>query len=198
MYDNRPGIQSYVDGGEAIFDFKPSGRVGTHRILVESVFGLVETDIQFTADLSRPPVMVGYIEGAVKLGDKNIDLEGLLTEDKLNAFEETTQGLNGALFLKGKIKGDALLTLRYDSDRDTNERLFRDVEPDRFYPVYGDTSERGFDAQSRGEIFVKIEKRRILYSVWGCSLWRSIRCVPSWRLSTLARRGKSASGKRPG
>ena len=158
MYDNRPGIQSYVDGGEAIFDFKPSGRVGTHRILVESVFGLVETDIQFTADLSRPPVMVGYIEGAVKLGDKNIDLEGLLSEDKLNAFEETTQGLNGALFLKGKIKGDALLTLRYDSDRDTNERLFRDVEPDRFYPVYGDTSERGFDAQSRGEIFVKIEK----------------------------------------
>jgi hypothetical protein len=57
-------------------------------------------------------------------------------------------GLRGSLFLKGKVKGEYLLTLAYDSDRDLSARMFRDISPDEYYPVYGDSSERGWDAQS--------------------------------------------------
>jgi hypothetical protein len=39
--------------------------------------------------------------------------------------------------LKGKVKGEYLLTLAYDSDKDKNQRLFRDIRPDEYYPVYG-------------------------------------------------------------
>ena len=43
-------------------------------------------------------------------------------------------------------------------DRDTDDRLFRDIRGDEYYPVYGDNSERGFDAQSSGNLFIKVEK----------------------------------------
>ncbi len=50
--------------------------------------------------------------------------------------------------------------MAYDSDKDTEERLFRDIQPDRFYPVYGDASVRGFDAQSTGRFYVRVDKNR--------------------------------------
>ena len=65
-----------------------------------------------------------------------------------------------AFFLKGKIKGDYLLTMSYDSDKDTREKLFRDISPDEFYPIYGDSSIRGFDAQSTGRFYVRVDKNR--------------------------------------
>jgi hypothetical protein len=49
-------------------------------------------------------------------------------------------GARAAFFLKGKVRGDYLLTAAYDSDKDTKERLFRDIQPDEFYPVYGDAA----------------------------------------------------------
>ena len=64
------------------------------------------------------------------------------------------------MFLKGKVRGDYLLTLGYDSDKDTQTRLFRDIQPDQFYPVYGDSAVRGFDAQSTSRLYVRIDKGR--------------------------------------
>ncbi len=75
-----------------------------------------------------------------------------------NGKEETAA--RAAVFLKGKIRGDYLLTLGYDSDKDTRERLFRDIQPDRFYPVYGDSSVKGFDAQSTSRLYVRLDKGR--------------------------------------
>jgi hypothetical protein len=95
---------------------------------------------------------VGVLEGVVRLRS------GDLSTDGIDEFEKMTTGLRGALYLKGKIKGDALLTLRYDSNRNTEERLFRDIDPEQYYPVYGDASERGFDAQSKTQLYVKVEK----------------------------------------
>ena len=74
--------------------------------------------------------------------------------------------MRAAFYLKGKIKGDYLLTAAYDSDKDTQERLFRDIQPDEFYPVYGDSSVRGFDAQSTSKLYVRVDKGRS-YLLWG-------------------------------
>src|SRR5439155_663703 len=62
-----------------------------------------------------------------------------------------------ALFLKGKVLGSTLLTLAYDSDKPSDTTLFRDIQPDQFYPVYGDSSARGFDAQSTGKLYVMVQ-----------------------------------------
>ncbi len=154
--DNRsdqPGVQAYIDNGEATFGLLPSQVAGPDTITVQSGYGRAEAKILFTPDLDQR-IMVGIIEGSVALkgGAELID------HQDLSAFEDTTTGLRGELYLKGRIRGDALLTLRYSSDRDTDDRMFRDIRGDEYYPVYGDNSERGFDAQSSSNLFVKIEK----------------------------------------
>ena len=160
----EPGLQSFIDNGEATFDFIPPNLVGREHLYVESEFGSGEVELAITPDLGER-TFVGIIEGAVKFGDKGRTLEGLMDSGNLSYFEETTEGVRGQLYLKGRILGDSLLTLRYDSDQDTDERLFRDIARDEFYPVYGDNSERGFDAQSSTRLFVKVERGQsyILY-----------------------------------
>jgi large repetitive protein len=53
----------------------------------------------------------------------------------------------------------------YDSDKATRERLFRDIQPEQFYPVYGDASVRAFDAQSSQRFFLRVDdgKSYLLY-----------------------------------
>jgi hypothetical protein len=38
--------------------------------------------------------------------------------------------------------------------------LFRDIDPNAYYPIYGDASIKGYDAQSRSNLYVKLEKGR--------------------------------------
>ena len=75
-------------------------------------------------------------------------------EDELRSLSSSQDGqLNTsgrvAFFLKGKVKGEYLLTLSYDSDKNRNQSLFRDIRPEEYYPVYGDSAVKGYDAQSR-------------------------------------------------
>ncbi|MGN0859493.1 MAG: Ig-like domain-containing protein [Stenotrophomonas sp.] len=65
-----------------------------------------------------------------------------------------------AFFVKGKIKGEYLLTAAYDSDKDVRGRLLRDIQPDDYYPVYGDSSLRGFDARSAERLYVRVDNKR--------------------------------------
>ncbi|WP_341235635.1 hypothetical protein [uncultured Sulfitobacter sp.] len=156
-----PGVQAYLDNGEATFGIIPPQIAGQDLITVTGSFGTAEVAVTFTPDLQER-VLIGVIEGAVSLGQNS---GTLLDKDRFSSFEDTATGLRGEMYLKGAIRGDALLTLRYRSDRDTEDRLFRDVRGDEYYPVYGDSSERGQDAQSSGNLFVKVEKGRsyILY-----------------------------------
>ena len=157
---DQPGLQVFVDNGEAGFDLLAPQSSGMEELTARTGFAQATATVDFLPDLEER-VMVGVIEGALRLGGAG----PLIAEDALNSFEDTTTGLSGALYLKGRIRGDALLTLRYGSDRDTDDRLFRDIRGDEYYPVYGDNSERGFDAQSSGNLFVRVAKGKsyVLY-----------------------------------
>src|SRR5262249_19506901 len=143
---------------------------GDARIVVSS--GIIHGDatLSFLPDL-RPMLAVGLIEGQISLS--KLDLRSLVPTRSNDGFEEelrdfSISGNDGklnaagraAFFLKGKIKGEYLLTAGFDSEKQTRERLFRDIQPDEFYPVYGDSSVRGFDAQSTGRLYVRIDKRK--------------------------------------
>lgn len=157
---DKPGIQAFIDNGEATFDLLAPQVSGEETIEVTSSIGQAEATFTFLPDLNER-ILVGVIEGAVALGGRG----DLIETDRISPFEDTATGVRGEVYLKGRIRGDALLTLRYSSDRDTDDRLFRDVRGDEYYPVYGDNSERGHDAQSSTNLYVKIEKGRsyVLY-----------------------------------
>ena len=125
----------------------------------------------------RPMMAVGLIEGIVRFNKgKGIDVNPVEATDgferEIKKFGHTSDGgkrsygARGAVFLKGKVKGNVLITAAYDSDKDTGDRMFKDINPEDFYPVYGDASVKGFDARSDSKLYVRIDKDKS-YLLWG-------------------------------
>ncbi|MET0535863.1 MAG: SdrD B-like domain-containing protein, partial [Steroidobacter sp.] len=165
---NEPGTQVFIEGGQAEFRLRTPTTPGVAKIRATSGRYEGETQLNFVPAL-RPLIGAGLIEGTLDLS--KFDMKAMTATRREDGFEKElrqfsaddgnlTGGARAALFLKGKVRGDYLLTLGYDSEKDARERLFRDIQPDRFYPVYGDSSVKGYDAQSTSRLYVRIDKDR--------------------------------------
>lgn len=176
---DEPGQQTFMQGGRLDFALESPQEAGTVKVRVSSgVISTTET-VTFVPEL-RPLIAVGLVDGMIRFGDFNkgniVPLRQKETFEKELSFLSREQGKTGAgmraaAFLKGRVKGDYLLTLSYDTDKSMKDRLFRDIRPDEFYPVYGDSSIRGFDAQSTSRLYVRIDKRSsyLLYGDYSTS-----------------------------
>ena len=119
----------------------------------------------------------------VALGDLTIgrnhirgNIETLSPDD---AFDRDlfTEG-RFALYAKGKIRGKYLITAALDTGEDelsetlTNlnredpRKLFRNLDPDRYYPVYGDESVTSSDVDTQGKFYLRIDWDRSQL-MWG-------------------------------
>lgn len=165
-----PGTQVFIEGGQQIFALVPPLDPGESSLAFSSGAVRNESAVTFAPNL-RPLLAVGVIEGSINFGARGQG--AIFPVGSRDAFEEELRGLSSnsrdgklqsggraAFFLKGKVRGDALLTAAYDSDKAQRERLFRDIQPGEFYPVYGDASERSYDAQSTGRLYVRIDHQR--------------------------------------
>ncbi len=92
----------------------------------------------------------GHIENA-KAHDQD---DGFYTDGRL------------ALFAKGQILGDWLLTAAYDSSKEKTTPFEKLLEPNKYYTLYGDNSTQKLDASMEGQLYVRIEKERF-YTVFG-------------------------------
>ena len=163
----QPGTQVFVEGGEGRFLLLPPAQPGNANIGASSGDIRSSARIEFLPNL-RPMIAAGLVEGTINL--RNLNPSALQPAQSGDVFERQIQSASRsfatgkgevaartALFLKGKVLGSTLLTLAYDSDKPSDTTLFRDVQPDQFYPVYGDSSARGFDAQSTGKLYVMVQ-----------------------------------------
>jgi uncharacterized repeat protein (TIGR01451 family) len=163
----EPGTQVFIEDGSAHFTLMPPATPGkaTLRAVSGTVHG--ERDVTFLPHL-RPMLVAGLAEGVVSLHSLNPGT--LLPAQSGDPFEREIESAassfddgkgnaaaRASLFLKGKILGANLLTLAYDSDKPNDTALFRDIQPDQYYPVYGDSSIKGYDAQSTGKLYVRID-----------------------------------------
>jgi outer membrane protein OmpA-like peptidoglycan-associated protein len=94
----------------------------------------------------------------------------LLTTDTQHYEDKVYVDGRGAFYLKGKIKGDWLLTASADTREQSIRDLFsnfsskdpryllRNINPDLYYPVYGDDSTTVDDAPTQGKFYVRLEK----------------------------------------
>ncbi|MCC5789003.1 MAG: DUF11 domain-containing protein [Opitutales bacterium] len=170
--DLRPderGIQVVLNHGRGVFTLRSPLEPGRGKIAAHIGSIRAEREIEFLPDL-RPIVATGILEGRINFN--RLSSNDILPLDPHDAFQESfRQGTDfgsdhrasgrAAFYLKGKIKGETLLTIAYDSDKKRDDvELFRDLDPDAFYPVYGDSSVRGFDAQSTGNLYVRLDHRR--------------------------------------
>jgi uncharacterized repeat protein (TIGR01451 family) len=164
----EPGVQTFLHDGIGKFTLIASPQPGRGQIRITAGTVSRSEAVAFVP-ASHPLTAAGLVQGRLDL--RSISRDALAPARTEDGFEQTLNNISfdegdlhgamrSALVLKGKVKGDYLLTLAYDTERDPNRTLFRDIQPDQFYPVYGDASVREFDAQTAQRLYVRVDHDR--------------------------------------
>lgn len=166
-----------VEGGVACFKLVSPEVPGIGTLRIASGTVGLQGDVTFyTSSDKKPLLAVGIVEGSYNFTTikRNIQAPELVRtgfEDVISGWTHESETVlsdgterrgvvsaRTAFFIKGVVKGEYLLTAAADSDKVNKERLFKDVDPNQFYPVYGDSSIKTLDAQSTGPLYVKVSK----------------------------------------
>ena len=164
------GLQLPVDanGTFAIKQIMPAGP-HTVEVKVSNPDGSATT---FRRNLSIPADDWFYVAvGDLTMGRNNVSgPANLVTGDTQHYDDKVYIDGRSAFYLKGKIKGEYLLTASADTTEQPLNQMFtnfsskdpryllRNINPDYFYPVYGDDSTTVDDAPTQGKFFVKLQK----------------------------------------
>ena len=114
----------------------------------------------------QPWTLIGLAEGSIgarsvadnmeRAGNGSADFDSDLGEDARVAF-----------YAKGRVLGEYLLTIAYDSAKQADDqRLLGTIDPAAYYTVFGDNSQRLFDAASTDKLYVRVESSTF-YALYG-------------------------------
>ncbi|MFC5583929.1 TonB-dependent receptor [Nitratireductor kimnyeongensis] len=163
----------------------PDGKFVTQRILppgqhvvdVAVDGGSKSGGLYFSRDVNIPTNDWFYVALAdftvgKRTGDSGIE------EVRTGEFDKVWNSGRLAFYLRGKIKGKFLLTAAADTGENEIKNLFRDldardprellrrIDPDKYYPVYGDDSTSVEDAPTNGKFYVRLARGES-HVMWG-------------------------------
>jgi len=168
-----PGIQIPVKGGKATAKLGPSLQIGEAEITALYNEIKAKTKVQYIPILPASWAIAALATGKLTNLETE-DAAGKLTPDlgkKLVEDSNLFYDKRAAIFLKGPVSDKLLLTGAYDSERKPygsvqRDRLFRQLEPDKLYSIYGDSSSLFYEAQSSTKGYAKLEKGKS-YGLFG-------------------------------
>lgn len=155
------GHQIMCENGVALFTVVAPRETGAARITVQA------NNMQQSADVSfvphrRPMLVTGIGEIVLGHGRSSGDISYL--KDRSYFGDGTYLDGRGAFFMKGNIYRDFVLTAAFDSYKKRSDELFREsdtrLDSEDKYPIYGDESKTAYEAMSRENLYVKLEKDR--------------------------------------
>jgi hypothetical protein len=152
---------------------------GDHLVDVEIADGTGKggEGLTFNRDINIPSSEWFY----VALADLTVGrrfASGHIEDVKPGEFDKVYTKGRLAFYVKGKIKGRYLLTAAADTGEDKVQNLFKGldskdprqflnrIDPEEYYPVYGDDSVSVEDAPTRGKFYVRVE-RGDSHVMWG-------------------------------
>src|SRR5690606_30160982 len=121
----------------------------------------------FAVGLADLPLSGGDVSGSIEPLAGDVHYEKDLVVDGRLAF-----------YLKGKVKGKYLVTAQADTrEREVGELfdgfwdadpqdIFRRLDPDQYYPVYGDDSTTYRDVDTMGRLYVRVDWDKS-QALWG-------------------------------
>ena len=151
----RAGVQIQLINGIAPFEYRADKTTGIVTLSAQAEQATASVRLSLETP-TEPFSMVGLLSGTIAQRQNHIDTSAELALN--NSFERglSTNG-RASIYARGTIADDYLMIASYDSDRRNRSRLFRDLDPDYLYSIYGDNSMLYYDAQSNKNVFVKIE-----------------------------------------
>ena len=187
LQPESPGYQLRVVDGEGIAHLRSTEYTGPIRLRATVDEFVANARVEQIAPL-RPLVATGYVQVKQGFGGNLRDRGNAPSVDE--ALPDDDLDANGAVFIKGAVRGEAHLTLAYDSDNalDDDEEIRRDLNPSDSYPIAGDASVRGYDARSRSRLYAKLEKDR------SSLMWGDYLTDPNYDLQDLGRIQRTLTG----
>lgn len=160
------------DDGIARIELEPTGSAG--RVTLGFEFkeardrhGIRE---EIHAWLKSPPrdwVVVGFAKGSIGYDTLERNMEALPPGETGSGFSPEGRA---AVYAKGRVLGRWLLTLAYDTDKDTsslrNQSLLSTIDPGQYYTLYGDGMQQGYDAASAEKLYLKLDGDQF-YALFG-------------------------------
>ena len=162
----REPVYTVGDDGVALIELEPT-TVSGEAVLHFKFADQREQEIRvWLKPETRDWILVGLAETTLGYNDikdnaQLADLSGI--EDDF--YEDGRI----AFFAKGRIKGEYLLTMAYDTAKDKDEarrKLFGTIDPRQFYTLYGDSTEQGYEASSQEKLYLKLERNQF-YALFG-------------------------------
>jgi hypothetical protein len=173
-----PGVQIKVEHGVGSFWLLAPVTAQDVTLRVSAGGVAAEGQIAFVPEL-RKALAVGLLEGVISRRTESGAANTSLASRFNDGFEQDIQrwsrqfnqgkanyGARAAFFVKSEVGGDTLLTSSYDSDKAARSRLLRDLSPNEFYPVYGDSALTGFDARSSERLYLRLDQQKN-YALYG-------------------------------
>lgn len=137
----------------------------TGRVTVDVILdnGRIEQVPFYIRPEQRDWIVVGLAEALVEASSLRENIVGLAGVTSQGPTSSTDFGANGrvALFAKGMVRGDWLMTLSVDTDRVRGAQdgdFLTEIDPNAYYTLYGDASYQDFDGTSRYPLYLKLEK----------------------------------------
>ncbi|WP_240653067.1 hypothetical protein [Sphingomonas crocodyli] len=165
--NSSPAARVTGDEGIAYIPLDPTAQAGAARMVFSfPTDGRARTEEvrPWLQAAARDWVVVGF--GAGTFGHQVLSGQA----KKAGGLKKNDTITDGqvALYAKGRIKGSWLATIAYDSDRkvDRDRGLMGVIDPDRYYTVYGDGSQQGYDAATRGKLYLRLERQQF-YALFG-------------------------------
>lgn len=155
------------DEGLAYIALQPTTQAGAVHATVALTDGKVSRSVDVRAWLTgaaKDWTIVGFGSGTIGHETLRKNMAGL------PLFKRNKVVTDGQLsfYAKGRIQGSWLMTIAYDSDRkiDRTRGLMGTIDPDRYYTVYGDGSQQGYDAATARKLYLRLERREF-YALFG-------------------------------
>lgn len=165
--DKTVGNGSVAVGADGWISFHPVTNSGQYR--AQLAYNNAVLDIEtYVKPKMRDWIIVGLAEGTVGYNTVSGNMENLKSSDQK---EDLYDKERLALYAKGTIKGEWLLTMAYDSDKKStgvsgSNALFQTIDPESYYSVYGDGSAQMYDAASQEKLYLRIERDQF-YALFG-------------------------------
>lgn len=135
--------------------------------------------LEFERDINIPDNEWFYVGIAdLTFGRRTGRDSHLLAPVQPGEYDETYQKGRVAFYLKGKVKGRYLITAAMDTREEDLDQLFsnmdkkdprhllRRLDPDDYYPVYGDDSILKEDAPTSGKFYIRVDRGKS-HVMWG-------------------------------
>ena len=113
------------------------------------------------APAPRDWILVGIASGTVGYNTISDNLE---RAGSVGFEEEFVDEGRVAFFAKGRVKGEFLLTMAYDTSGGAQDpsRFEGVVDPNAYYTLYGDGTESRVEAPSQRKLYLKLERRQFV------------------------------------